>query len=253
MDLSKNDWVNLLKNPTIFYESNIEMILYVYSQPNHQSTATEIGMAMGNVSQQKVTGINKSVAMRIYKKYGKEAPPNDKGGKRLWTCIFDGDIKKPYTGSGYFIWRIKHNLLLAIEEMIEKKELSCASENSDFEILDECLYEGTVSIKTVKTYGRNALAKKKCLDYYGDRCQICNIDFNKVYGENFMSIINVHHIEPIHDKGERHKVIPEKDLIPVCPNCHAALHSKTPPYSPKELLNCMEEAKKKFKIQNIVI
>ena len=28
---------------------------------------------------------------------------------------------------------------------------------------------------------------------------------------------------------------PVKDLIPVCPNCHAMLHRKTPPLLPEEL------------------
>ena len=28
---------------------------------------------------------------------------------------------------------------------------------------------------------------------------------------------------------------PENDLTPVCPNCHAMLHRKDPPYRPDEL------------------
>ena len=27
---------------------------------------------------------------------------------------------------------------------------------------------------------------------------------------------------------------PLKDLVPVCPNCHAVIHLRTPPYTPKE-------------------
>jgi 5-methylcytosine-specific restriction protein A len=34
----------------------------------------------------------------------------------------------------------------------------------------------------------------------------------------------VHHITPLSKLREAHVVDPIKDLIPVCPNCHAMLH-----------------------------
>lgn len=70
------------------------------------------------------------------------------------------------------------------------------------------------------------IVKKACLDYYGYSCQICGFDFKKEYGEDFDGIIQVHHIKPISYFEEEHEVDPIKDLIPVCPNCHVALHSK---------------------------
>ena len=35
--------------------------------------------------------------------------------------------------------------------------------------------------------------------------------------------------------GELYIVDPVSDLIPVCPNCHAVIHLKTPPYAPHEV------------------
>ena len=32
---------------------------------------------------------------------------------------------------------------------------------------------------------------------------------------------------------------PINDLIPVCPNCHAMLHRRIPPYTPEELKNML--------------
>jgi predicted HNH restriction endonuclease len=34
----------------------------------------------------------------------------------------------------------------------------------------------------------------------------------------------VHHLVPLSEIGEEYIVDPIKDLRPVCPNCHAALH-----------------------------
>lgn len=38
--------------------------------------------------------------------------------------------------------------------------------------------------------------------------------------------IEVHHIKPISEIGSEYVVDPEKDLIPVCFNCHSMLHRK---------------------------
>jgi 5-methylcytosine-specific restriction protein A len=45
-----------------------------------------------------------------------------------------------------------------------------------------------------------------------------------MYGEIGRGFIHVHHVVPISSIGESYKVDPAKDLVPVCPNCHAMLH-----------------------------
>jgi len=52
------------------------------------------------------------------------------------------------------------------------------------------------------------------------------MDFGKFYGEEFSGLIEVHHIVPLSQIKKGYKVDPIHDLVPVCPNCHAALHSK---------------------------
>ena len=52
------------------------------------------------------------------------------------------------------------------------------------------------------------------------------MNFETFYGIAFKEIIEVHHIVPISQIGEEYAIDPIKDLVPVCPNCHAALHSK---------------------------
>lgn len=93
LKLSKDDWIALLTDASVFDDEGIEMLLFVYAESNHQSSATEIRYAMGQASHQKITAINRTIAKRIYKKFNKEAPPNSNGGKRYWNCIFDGDKK----------------------------------------------------------------------------------------------------------------------------------------------------------------
>lgn len=75
-------------------------------------------------------------------------------------------------------------------------------------------------------YERNLQAREACLRAHGTTCAVCGMNFARVYGPEFAGIIEVHHKVPISEIGEKYVVDPVKDLIPVCPNCHAALHSK---------------------------
>jgi predicted HNH restriction endonuclease len=44
-----------------------------------------------------------------------------------------------------------------------------------------------------------------------------------------------HHTVPLADSGESYVVEPIRDLRPVCPNCHAIIHTRVPPFSIEEM------------------
>ncbi|WP_272947140.1 HNH endonuclease [Marinomonas sp. S3726] len=87
----------------------------------------------------------------------------------------------------------------------------------------------------VNRYERDRDARTKCVKEYGAVCQVCSMDFEKKYGTIGEGFIHVHHIRRLSDIGEEYKVDPLTDLVPVCPNCHAMLHKRRPPYSIEEL------------------
>ena len=103
------------------------------------------------------------------------------------------------------------------------------------DIEDTSLYEGTKKKITVNAYERSPQARQECINQFGYKCQICDFDFEKVYGDIGRDFIHVHHIVDISTIAENYKINPIKDLIPVCPNCHAMLHKRKPAYSPKEI------------------
>ncbi len=86
--------------------------------------------------------------------------------------------------------------------------------------------EGTASCVTLNRYERSPKARAACLEVHGTACAVCGIDFGKAYGPEFAGKIEVHHVVPMSEIGEEYTVDPVKDLVPVCPNCHMALHSK---------------------------
>lgn len=91
----------------------------------------------------------------------------------------------------------------------------------------ETCYEGSKSTIVVNAYERNLEARKKCISEHGAVCKICGFDFGKIYGKEFAGKIHVHHIKPLHEVNAQYCVDPINDLIPVCPNCHMVLHSKS--------------------------
>jgi 5-methylcytosine-specific restriction enzyme A len=104
------------------------------------------------------------------------------------------------------------------------------------EVLDDnAHYEGGVQQVTVNAYERNTKARKSCVEYYGASCFVCGFDFSKVYGELGDGFIHVHHLRPLSEIKQEYQVDPINDLRPVCPNCHAMIHRRTPPLSIKEL------------------
>ncbi len=76
----------------------------------------------------------------------------------------------------------------------------------------------------VNRYERNKSARDQCVNEKGCFCHVCGMDFAKMYGELGKDFIHVHHLVPLHTVKKQYKVNPTKDLIPVCPNCHAMLH-----------------------------
>ena len=103
--------------------------------------------------------------------------------------------------------------------------------------------EGAMSRITSNKYERSRLNRTICLRIHGYACKVCGMTFESVYGEIGRKFIHVHHIEPVSQMGGSYVLNPAKDLVPVCPNCHAMLHTKNPPYLPEELKKIFLENK----------
>lgn len=102
--------------------------------------------------------------------------------------------------------------------------------------------EGAAKRVTVNAYERDLKARAACLKKHGRACKVCGVDYSKLYGKVGERCLHVHHLRPLAAMRGGYRVDPAKDLIPVCPNCHAMLHSTSPPLSPIELSEIVAEA-----------
>lgn len=129
-------------------------------------------------------------------------------------------------------------MLPKVAEALER--LKWVNGDSAFSLPDEVssaasLVEGAVRQITVNAYERNPEARRQCIAAYGSSCCICGFTFGEVYGAEADGYIHVHHVRPLSEIAGDYIVDPVKDLRPVCPNCHAALHRRTPAFSIEEV------------------
>ncbi|MEG4840385.1 HNH endonuclease [Microcoleus sp. B9-D4] len=103
--------------------------------------------------------------------------------------------------------------------------------------------EGAVRQVSVNAYEREPKARQKCIDYYGSSCYICDFDFGKTFGQPGKGFIHVHHLKPLSEIAEEYEIDPIKDLRPVCPNCHAMIHRRSPPFSLEEIQMLLKSAR----------
>ena len=104
------------------------------------------------------------------------------------------------------------------------------------------LPEGSKSTVEVNRYERSKINRAACITAKGCACLVCGFDFRQKYGDIGNEYIHVHHIIPVSKLGESYAIDPIDDLVPLCPNCHAMVHRRSPPLSIDELKLLMKNA-----------
>jgi 5-methylcytosine-specific restriction endonuclease McrA len=107
--------------------------------------------------------------------------------------------------------------------------------------------EGAARQILVNTYERNRRARETCLRHHGRNCAVCGFNFEGTYGETAAGYIQVHHIVPIAQVGTKYRLDSIRDLRPVCPNCHAVIHRREPPFSIEEVRQMLRNNRAKNK------
>ncbi|MGE3893599.1 MAG: HNH endonuclease [Alphaproteobacteria bacterium] len=95
--------------------------------------------------------------------------------------------------------------------------------------------EGRAISVLVNSFERDPKLREACIRLHGYECGVCRQQLSDRYGEVARYLIHVHHLRPLSEIGKRHSVNPDTDLVPVCPNCHAVIHLRKPPFTVQEV------------------
>lgn len=97
--------------------------------------------------------------------------------------------------------------------------------------------EGEHILRQTEGPERDPAARRECIRGHGTNCSVCGLSFESEYGEIGIGYIEVHHLHPLGGSCGERIVDPKEDMCPICPNCHAMIHRKDPPFGIDELKN----------------
>jgi putative restriction endonuclease len=223
--ISVADYVKALKSLPEKYR---EILVLQFQCPRHEVSAGQLARLMG---------------------YSTFPKANLSYGRAAHLVCDTLNVAKPSFGQWFaalseahhngksWIWIMRPNLVAAIKRLGWSSEYQTLVINPEEVAAANDLVEGKVQLVAVNVFERNAKARAACLQHYGFICSVCDFNFEKFYGEIGREFVHVHHLKPLSEIGEEYKIDPIKDLLPVCPNCHAMLHRKTPTLTIAELKN----------------
>jgi len=71
------------------------------------------------------------------------------------------------------------------------------------------------------------------------KCEVCAFTTEQAFGDLKRTILIAHHLKPFAGSVGPRKTKPE-DIAIVCPNCHQAMHTETPPLTVKALIEKLQ-------------
>lgn len=226
----------LLFTVKAYIHDQIRLIVEINPQKNARDLLDE--MSNADISKQKIffqyIDILSKEKGRVHFAVNNEAVSSQKRWPRTWKFFkcridllpipeFDGEIEMVNLLAEWMIHGVTLILsLLTIEEASPQLEPSVQS-------------EGDAKEMKSKRYERSRVNREICLAHKGYSCYVCGFNFLKKYGQLGKDYIEVHHTTPVSEMGDDYKIDIDRDLVPVCSNCHSMLHKKKPPFTIEEL------------------
>lgn len=205
-----------------------------------------VGLSFGSFSGEVISQIRK-------------ASPEDVQLARALVSSIRADIEIEVLGQNIAEWNISNGAFQMTAKIRDLKQphedaaviatcrevivpmMAAMAELIGYDVIEEMAteevpaFEGAILQSVVHRRERNPRNRLLCIRLHGDKCIACDLEPRTVYGEAG-SIIEVHHLEPLALLKEPRPYDPRTDLVPLCPNCHRAAHTRRPlPYSIDEL------------------
>lgn len=223
--ISREEWLALLCQESVFTESAVAAVKLLYNQPEHRGSCSDIE-AKYHLSSHSYNARMTQLAKRVCKATGVEIVGTD-GAPTYWVVLMaSGKVIRTEKGPR-FEWRLRPELVEALR----------AHDGSAPPEADECAadLESRVDVPNGRTEGKKVLVfstryersrdnRTAAVRHHGTRCMACGFDFEEAYGEVGRGYVEVHHVVPIAETDEEVTIDPSKDLVCLCANCHRMVH-----------------------------
>ncbi len=247
IDITVEEWKSMLKNPKIFGEKYLDMILKWYNEIDHQATTQAVMEKYpSNLKGSPYNGYVIGLTNRILKYLNRfeviytEGTPEE--GKSKFIVPFEGWHEKHKKGKkSHFMWKLRDELVQALEELdmvgeqvLSSEEDFLKKESENFEkalqLSDEELLEKIKQIEarkekkkpkqvTSQRQDRNGYIAAYAVRRANGLCQLCGnlAPFIKPSG---YPCLEVHHIQWLSKGG----LDVSENTVALCPNCHRKMH-----------------------------
>ena len=139
----------------------------------------------------------------------------------LSTEAWFKDFLKAVANFSIGVAKLKPEFLSRFERLANLRANSAEIETTPD---DWQLIEGDIKTAIRCFRSRSSTARSVCIKSMGSRCFACGFDFGIIYGPECDGYIEVHHREMVSTRDGPYTINPLTDLVPLCPNCHRALH-----------------------------
>lgn len=201
---------------------HLAMLEAHYHAPNRTITVRQLATSAGYKGWEGAVLQYGLLAKRLCTAMSFEPHKTDRGGSPIWSYVLADSPETPT--SEHWQWTLRPEVIKALGQL-EWFDTAILPEEVQ---ATERYLEGAVRVISVNAYERNRDARAKCIEHYGWTCAVCGYDMVNLYGKLGEGVIHVHHTRELAALGRKYEVNPVTDLRPVCPNCHAILHTRSP-------------------------
>ena len=215
-----------------------------YASPGRQTPTRFLAATVCDGKLGKTNLFYGGLAKRLCEKLDVEPSRRRDGSPRWWNILASG-----WEGGDGFVWKMRPEVAEALEILgwVEPGSVSAIAPalNGEERIEPATYVEGAAKQILVNAFERDPKARKACIAHYSAVCQVCDCDFGDTYGSIGEGFIHVHHRVHLSKIAKEYEVDPIKDLVPVCPNCHAMLHCGKKPPTVEELRQIVQARKRR--------
>ncbi|MEH7072877.1 hypothetical protein V7121_16630 [Neobacillus drentensis] len=239
IDITIEEWKELLTNPTVFDDKSKEAIKKWYIEPGYSATCGYIGKKY-NEHSMSANGIINGLAGRVQKELGRFVVKGIGGiatGTRFIVVMKSKLINaKPKTWE----WTIREELVKAIEELNIFSDYSYSDDALISDISDNDIssdnphfeYSGRpknkkdpVYVKNKYSYPRSHKVSINALRHANNKCEFDDTHLTFTRRNSDLSYTEPHHLVPItyHNNFEVSLDV-EENIVSLCCNCHKQIH-----------------------------
>lgn len=222
--LSFDRFTEFLKSDLLLQDESSFLSLLVCSEPEGL-TSVDAALMLGYQNGRKNQIVANGIIARIGAKF-----LNFIGAKRPQSLAPYEVISDPHLNNrdsrGFYRWRARQAVIEAFSGFDETSSAPWQPST--------IFYEGAPARRVHLAYERDPVARRRCLDARGYKCEVCGFDFEGRYGTVGTNFAEVHHLSPL-AAGEREYSDLRDELMVVCSNCHSMIHRRKEPYTPEEI------------------